>query len=249
MLYSFKTTRVSSLSPMAVRGSDSVSGEEMVGTTGFEPATSRTPSVRATRLRYVPTGKLTATGQRNQKAESGEGISTSKVSPPFEQRQESSQRIAQVQQHLAAQKLRGPFRRITGASALGFGGAFMLAKMPPRARDGESFVVEQPLDAEDHVHVFLAVESMAAGALDRLQHGEFGFPVTQNERFQVRQAADFADAVGFFLRGDLRCRAVVWHLKALPGERRYRSSLRGIHVEGGIHWSRSAPPEELRSRL
>ena len=29
----------------------------MVGTTGFEPATSRTPSVRATRLRYVPTGR------------------------------------------------------------------------------------------------------------------------------------------------------------------------------------------------
>jgi hypothetical protein len=28
---------------------------DMVGTTGFEPATSRTPSVRATRLRYVPT--------------------------------------------------------------------------------------------------------------------------------------------------------------------------------------------------
>src|SRR5579863_323179 len=27
----------------------------MVGTTGFEPATSRTPSVRATRLRHVPT--------------------------------------------------------------------------------------------------------------------------------------------------------------------------------------------------
>jgi hypothetical protein len=28
---------------------------KVVGTTGFEPATSRTPSVRATRLRYVPT--------------------------------------------------------------------------------------------------------------------------------------------------------------------------------------------------
>ena len=27
---------------------------ELVGTTGFEPATSRTPSVRATRLRHVP---------------------------------------------------------------------------------------------------------------------------------------------------------------------------------------------------
>ncbi len=32
--------------------------EKMVGTTGFEPATSRTPSVRATRLRYVPTGRV-----------------------------------------------------------------------------------------------------------------------------------------------------------------------------------------------
>jgi hypothetical protein len=28
--------------------------KKMVGTTGFEPATSRTPSVRATRLRHVP---------------------------------------------------------------------------------------------------------------------------------------------------------------------------------------------------
>src|SRR6266704_2570251 len=108
---------------------------KMVGTTGFEPATSRTPSVRATRLRYVPTGKLTATGQGNQKAESGEGISTSKVSPPFEQRQESSQRIAQIQQHLAAQKLRGPFRRRIDASALHFNSAIVLAEMPPRAGD------------------------------------------------------------------------------------------------------------------
>src|SRR4029077_14550966 len=36
-------------------GPSSRGKEEMVGTTGFEPATSRTPSVRATRLRYVPT--------------------------------------------------------------------------------------------------------------------------------------------------------------------------------------------------
>ncbi len=28
--------------------------ERMVGATGFEPVTSRTPSVRATRLRYAP---------------------------------------------------------------------------------------------------------------------------------------------------------------------------------------------------
>ena len=36
-------------------GSVGTAERKMVGTTGFEPATSRTPSVRATRLRYVPT--------------------------------------------------------------------------------------------------------------------------------------------------------------------------------------------------
>src|SRR6266478_4990102 len=177
MLCFLEIIRVGGLPPVAVRPGRSVSEEEMVGTTGFEPATSRTPSVRATRLRYVPTGKLTATGQGNQKAESGEGISTSKVSPPFEQRQESSQRIAQIQQHLAAQKLRGPFRRLIGAPGFRFGGAIVLAEMPPRARDGESLVVEQPLDAEDHIHIVLAVETVSAGALDRLEHRELSFPV------------------------------------------------------------------------
>jgi hypothetical protein len=43
------------------RGSDEsgkperMRGTKMVGTTGFEPATSPTPRVRDTRLRYVPT--------------------------------------------------------------------------------------------------------------------------------------------------------------------------------------------------
>ncbi len=32
----------------------------MVGAPGFEPGTSRTPSVRATRLRYAPTVRETA---------------------------------------------------------------------------------------------------------------------------------------------------------------------------------------------
>src|SRR5712664_1577071 len=174
----------------------------MVGTTGFEPATSRTPSVRATRLRYVPTGKLTATGQKNQKAESGEEISTSKVSPPIEQ-------------HLAAQKLGGPIGCMTGAAGLHIRGALVPAEIWARARDGESFIVEQPLDAEDHIHIILAVEATAPGAFQRLEHWEFRFPVAKHKRFQIRQAADFADAVEFFLRGDLRGCAVGWHLKAL----------------------------------
>src|SRR5258705_13385779 len=70
MRRTFKKIRVRGLPLARAKGSCSVSEEEMVGTTGFEPATSRTPSVRATRLRYVPTGKLTATGQEDQKAES-----------------------------------------------------------------------------------------------------------------------------------------------------------------------------------
>ena len=94
----------------------------------------------------------------------------------------------------------------------------MLAQKPARSRNGESFVVEQPLDAENHVHVFLAVQAMAAGTFDRLQHGEFSFPIAQNERFQVRQTADFAYAVEFFLRGDLRSCAVVCHRDALLGD-------------------------------
>src|SRR2546426_4174918 len=54
---------------------------KMVGTTGFEPATSRTPSVRATRLRHVPTA-------------------TFRVSPAFQQGQERAQSVAQIKQHL-----------------------------------------------------------------------------------------------------------------------------------------------------
>jgi hypothetical protein len=38
----------------------------MVGTARFELATSRTPSVRATRLRYVPTASARGYGAENQ---------------------------------------------------------------------------------------------------------------------------------------------------------------------------------------
>src|SRR5215469_6936749 len=66
----------------------------MVGTARFELATSRTPSVRATRLRYVPTAAARKKGRKPDK---------STVSLGFEQRQETAQGIAQVQQHFAVQ--------------------------------------------------------------------------------------------------------------------------------------------------
>ena len=57
----------------------------MVGTARFELATSRTPSVRATRLRYVPTA-----------------LPNARLSLGFKQRQETAQSIPQIQQHFAA---------------------------------------------------------------------------------------------------------------------------------------------------
>jgi hypothetical protein len=67
---------------------------KMVGTARFELATSRTPSVRATRLRYVPTGAVTLNGRK---------LTNSTVSLAFEERQETAQGIAQVQKHFAVQ--------------------------------------------------------------------------------------------------------------------------------------------------
>jgi hypothetical protein len=66
----------------------------MVGTARFELATSRTPSVRATRLRYVPTGAVTLNGRK---------LINSTVSLAFEHRQETAQGIAKIQQHFAIQ--------------------------------------------------------------------------------------------------------------------------------------------------
>src|SRR6202040_2626432 len=43
---------------------------------------------------------------------------------------------------------------------------------------------------------------MSLGALDRLQRGEFRFPVAQDERFRIGKAADFADAKEVFVCGD-----------------------------------------------
>ena len=59
----------------------------MVGTTGFEPATSPTPRVRDTRrLRYVPTDSNAEVGFTD----------FIRLSLAFEKRQESAQSVSQV---------------------------------------------------------------------------------------------------------------------------------------------------------
>ena len=188
----------------------------MVGTARFELATSRTPSVRATRLRYVPTGNLTTTRRNIERGRIAVASALTRLSPAFEKRQESMQRIAQIEQHFAAQQLRRTVRGAMGASARRFAGAVLIAKTAARAGNRESFIVEQALDAEDHVHILLAIEAAAAFALDGFEHGEFRFPVTQHKRFQVGQAADFADAIEALVRGGFCGRAVAGHSQFLP---------------------------------
>ena len=73
---------------------DSDERYDMVGTTGFEPATSRTPSVRATRLRHVPTG-TTALGP------------ILSVSPAFEEGQDREQFLVEIEQEFAMCARRG----------------------------------------------------------------------------------------------------------------------------------------------
>src|SRR5207245_6211646 len=104
-----------------------------------------------------------------------------RLSPAFEKRQESAQRIAQIEQHPAAEQLgravceiRAAKRRIVDSA--------LFAQMAARAGDGEPFVVQQPLDAEDHVDVLLAINTAARLVFRRLQHGKLGFPVAQDKR-------------------------------------------------------------------
>ena len=84
----------------------------MVGTTGFEPATSRTPSVRATRLRYVPTGVKPmpeAAPRYVEIARNGgiDAVPRLSLSPAFEKGQEAAERVAQIEEHLAVQEFGG----------------------------------------------------------------------------------------------------------------------------------------------
>src|SRR5258705_1898009 len=149
--------------------------KEVVGTTGFEPATSRTPSVRATRLRYVPTAaaRIEPNSKRTQP---GPHSTSTSVSPAFEKRQESAQCIAQIEQHFAAQKFSGVLAVGRRGSHFGASGA-VPSKMPASASDSKAFVIKQALDLENQVDILLAIHAVPIRALDRLQHGEFAFPI------------------------------------------------------------------------
>src|SRR6266700_6680976 len=186
----------------------------MVGTARFELATSRTPSVRATRLRYVPTGNLTTTRQ-NREGRIAVASALTRLSPAFEKRQESVQRVTQIEQHPAAKQLRPALRGVIRAAARNVVSA-LFSQVAARSGDGVALIVKQPLDAEDHVHVLLAIDAAARIILGRLEHGNLRLPVAQHKRFQVGEAADLADGIealfgSGFCGGNVAC-----HAPALP---------------------------------
>jgi hypothetical protein len=129
----------------------------MVGTTGFEPATSRTPSVRATRLRYVPTVRVSLRPATS-------------VSLVFEKGQDGEEFFVQIEQEFPVRlRMRNVLLerrsdaanlviRVAGrARSLGCAKAIPLREMFSRARDCETLFVEQALDFENGFDVLATI--------------------------------------------------------------------------------------------
>ena len=86
-----------------------------------------------------------------------------------------------------------------GASGEGNGGLRFIgfdfgAKLLAGAGDGESFFVEQLLDAEDALDVAAPIHSLTGAAFDRLELREFRFPEAKHVGRETAQGGDLADA-------------------------------------------------------
>src|SRR5262245_36582416 len=151
--------------------------ETVVGTRGFEPPTPRTPSVCATRLRYVPT----------------QGAN---LAPAIQDCQD----VPELNLHLI--KL---FGRWTSRLGLGFGGAANREKrcsgivLPRREHlsgsgDSEPAFVKQTLDRDHHLDILPTVHPSTVGTLGGRQCRELRFPETEHIRLQLQEPADLSDA-------------------------------------------------------
>ena len=145
-----------------------------------------------------------------------------RLSLAFEKRQESAQSVSQVQQHLPAQKLRGSLSsrtagRTTASTSCArvLGIAILLAQVPPGASDRKPLVIQQPLNPQHHLHIFLPVKPVPARTLYRLKHGKFRLPIPQYERFQSGQPADLANPIKILFNRRLRCGSSTRHLDFL----------------------------------
>lgn len=76
------------------------------------------------------------------------------------------------------------------------------AQLLARSRNGESFFVEQSLDANQGFYILATVHALSGAALDRLQLWKFRFPETQHVRRQLAECGHFADPEIKFFRND-----------------------------------------------
>src|SRR3546814_9971426 len=67
-----------------------------------------------------------------------------------------------------------------------------IAQAVARAADGEALFIQQRTDAADQQDFMMLIVAAVAAALDRLELGEFLFPVAQHMRFDAAEIADFS---------------------------------------------------------
>src|SRR5204863_3732623 len=129
----------------------------MVGTSGFEPPTTRTPSVCATRLRYVPTSRT--------------------VSFAVQQ----SQYVLQFLPHLV-EALPGCLLRLS----LGLGRRLpvhrpgVCRKLLASPGNSETFLVKQLADVKQDLEVFGPISPLPGLVLGRRELGKFAFPIPKD---------------------------------------------------------------------
>lgn len=77
-----------------------------------------------------------------------------------------------------------------------------------RSGNGEAFVIQQRLDANERLDIFAPIHPLAGAALDRLQLRKLRLPKTQNVGRQLAKSGNFANSEVQLLRNDnfvLRC--------------------------------------------
>ena len=82
------------------------------------------------------------------------------------------------------------------------GGFGFVAQFVARAGDGESFVVEQLLDAHHALNVATPVHALPGAALDRLELRKLRLPEAQHVGRQPAQPGNLADAIGLAATND-----------------------------------------------
>src|SRR5207247_9100653 len=144
----------------------------MVGTSGFEPPTTRTPSVCATRLRYVPTSRTLSFAVQQ------------------------SQYVLQFLPHLM-EALPGCLLRLS----LGLGRRLRVhrpgvcRKLLASPGNSETFLVKQLADVKQDLDVFGPISPLPGLVLGRRELGKFALPIPKVMGLYTYDFANFPDSV------------------------------------------------------